>query len=432
MPIVYVGMTADILHHGHINILEHAAQYGEVIVGVLTDAAVAMHKRQPYLTFEQRKKIVENIKGVNRVVAQEEWDYAPTLRKLRPDVMVHGDDWQRGHQRLYRERAIAAMNEWHGKVVEIPYTHGVSGRQIYDQLRTLETTPDMRRDALRRAIAAKGLVSIMEVHSPLSALVVENARVTRNGRVHEFDGFWSSSLTDSTVRGKPDTEAVDISTRLQGINEIFEVTTKPLIMDADTGGQPEHFYLHVKSMERLGISAVIIEDKTGLKKNSLFGNDVAQTQDSIKAFSTKIAMGKQAKLTDEFMIIARIESLILEKGMADALTRAKAYCEAGADGIMIHSRQQSPDEVLEFCAKFRNFTKELYLMVVPTSYNTITEEELRQAGVNVCIYANHMLRAAYPAMMETAKDVLRTGRALEASKRCLSIQEILELIPGTK
>lgn len=432
MPTVYVGMTVDILHHGHINILEHAAQYGEVIVGVLTDAAVAMHKRQPYLTFEQRKKIVENIKGVSRVVAQEEWDYAPTLRKLRPDVMIHGDDWQRGHQRLYRERAIAAMNEWNGKVVEIPYTQGVSGRQIYDQLRTLGTTPDMRRDALRRAIAAKGLVSIMEVHSPLSALIVENARVTLNGRVHEFDGFWSSSLTDSTVRGKPDTETVDISTRLQGIDEIFEVTTKPLIMDADTGGQPEHFYLHVKSMERLGISAVIIEDKTGLKKNSLFGNDVAQTQDSIKAFSSKIAMGKQAKLTNEFMIIARIESLILEKGMADALARAKAYCEAGADGIMIHSRQKSPDEVLEFCAKFRNFTQELYLVVVPTSYDTITEKELKQAGVNVCIYANHMLRAAYPAMMETAKDVLRTGRALEASERCLSIQQILELIPGTK
>ena len=380
MPTVYVGMTADILHHGHINILEEAAKHGEVVVGLLTDNAVAEHKRQPYLDFEKRKKVIEQLKSVHRVIAQEQWDYAPTLRQIKPDIMVHGDDWQHGNYRLIRERAFAAMAEWGGKIIEMTYTEGVSSKRLQAQLQTLGTTADIRRASLRRLIDAKGLVRIMEAHSPLSALIIEQANFEAEHKTRIFDGFWASSLTDSTLRCKPDTEAVDLSTRIKNVDDIFEITTKPLIFDADTGGQVEHFCLNVRSLERLGVSAVIIEDKTGLKKNSLFGNEVPQTQDTIANFSAKISAASQAKMTEDFMIIARIESLILDAGMDDALSRAKAYAEAGADGIMIHSRQKTPDEVLEFCTKFRQFSKTLDLVVVPTSYNSITDTELMQAG----------------------------------------------------
>ncbi len=432
MTIVYVGMTADILHHGHINILEEAAKHGEVVVGLLTDRAVAEYKRQPYLDFEHRKKILEQLKSVHRVIAQEQWDYAPTLQQLKPDVMVHGDDWQHGNYRLMRERALEAMAEWGGKVIEIPYTEGVSSKRLKSQLQALGTTADIRRASLRRLIDAKGLVKMMEAHSPLSALIIEQAEVEVGSLSRSFDGFWASSLTDSTLRGKPDTEAVDLSTRMKSVDDIFEITTKPLIFDADTGGQVEHFCLNVRTLERLGVSAVIIEDKTGLKKNSLFGNDVPQQQDDIASFSKKLSAARQAKMTEDFMIIARIESLILDSGMDDALTRAKAYAEAGADGIMIHSRQKKPDEILEFCSQFRQFSKTLDLVVVPTSYNSITDTELMQAGANISIHANHMLRSSYLAMQKVAQSVLKHDRSLEASEFCLSIKEILNLIPGTK
>ena len=432
MPIVYVGMTADILHHGHINILKEAAKYGKVVVGLLTDHAVAQHKRQPYLDFERRKQVLEQLKPVHQVIAQEQWDYAPTLRQIKPDVMIHGDDWQHGNYRFMRERAFATMAEWGGKIIEVAYTEGVSSRRLQAQLQTLGTTADIRRASLRRLIDAKGLVRIVEAHSPLSALIIEQTELEVEHKIRSFDGFWASSLTDSTLRGKPDTEAVDLSTRIKSVDDIFEITTKPLIFDADTGGQIEHFCLNVKSLERLGVSAVIIEDKTGLKKNSLFGNEVPQQQDTIENFSEKLSAASQAKMTEDFMIIARIESLILDEGIENALNRAKAYAEAGADGIMIHSRQKTPDEILEFCSKFRQFSKTLDLVVVPTSYNSITDTELMQAGANISIHANHMLRSSYLAMQKTASSILQHDRSLEASELCLSIKEILNLIPGTK
>ncbi|MEM1111836.1 MAG: phosphoenolpyruvate mutase [Pseudomonadota bacterium] len=432
MPTVYVGMTIDILHHGHINIIEHARQYGEVTIGLLTDAAIADHKRLPYLSYDQRKRIIENITGVTRVVPQEQWDYAHNIRGFKPDFMVHGDDWIEGPLLPYRQRALDALREYGGKLIEVPYTQGVSSSNLASQMRALGTTPEIRKATLKRLLMAKGLLRILETHSPLSALIAEHARVEIGDKVREFDGFWSSSLTDSTAMGKPDIEALDISSRLANINNIFEVTTKPLIMDGDTGGKSEHFELNVRSMERLGISAVIIEDKTGLKRNSLFGSEVAQQQEDVGVFCEKIKAGRASLVSPDFMIITRIESLILERGLDEAMMRATAYAEAGADAIMIHSRQQSPDELFAFADQFRASFSDLPLVCVPTSYNQMTEDELAARGFNIVIYANHMLRAAYPAMNRVAHEILTHGRSAESDDSLISIQEILELIPGTR
>ena len=429
MKKVYVGMSADLVHPGHMNILREASKLGEVTVGLLTDRAIASYKRLPYMTFEQRKEVISNIKGVTGVVAQDSLDYRENLKHIKPHVVVHGDDWKEGVQRETRQQVIDCISKWGGELVEIPYTKGISSTKLNNLMREIGTTPDVRRSRLRRLIDSKSVVRILESHNALSGLIVENVRSSAG---QEFDGMWSSSLTDSTSKGKPDIEAVDVSTRINTINEIFEVTTKPMIYDADTGGIPEHFAFTVRTLERTGISAVIIEDKTGLKKNSLFGNDVAQSQDSIENFCHKIKTGKKSQISDDFMIIARIESLILEAGMDDALTRALAYVEAGADGVMIHSRKKTPDEILSFCEKFREFNKTVPIVVVPTSFNQITAAQLAEAGINVVIYANHMLRAAYPGMINVATSILENDRSFEAEKNLLSIKEILDLIPGTR
>lgn len=431
MKRVYVGMSADLVHPGHINLLNEAAKLGEVTVGLLTDAAIASYKRLPNLSFEQRKVVIENIRGVARVVPQQTLDYTDNLVMLKPDIVVHGDDWRVGVQAATRQRVIDTLKVWGGELVEVPYTPGISSTVLHESLKEIGTTPDIRLKRLRRLLDAKPLVRALEVHNGISGLIVENSRVIVDDLPREFDAMWSSSLTDSTAKGKPDIEAVDMTSRMLTVNDIFEVTTKPLIFDADTGGKPEHFAFTVKSLERLGISAVVIEDKIGLKKNSLLGNDVAQEQDTIENFCYKIQTGKRAKVTDDFMIVARIESLILDKGVDDAMERACAYIEAGADAIMIHSRQKEPAEILEFCAQYRLLGNRVPLVAVPSSYNRIYEHELASAGVNVVIYANHMLRAAYPAMTEVAELILRNGRSFECEDKCLSIKEILKLIPGT-
>lgn len=432
MPLAYIGMTIDVLHHGHINVIEHARQFGDVLIGLMTDSAVADHKRLPYLSYEQRKRIVENIRGVVQVVPQEEWDYAPNLRRYRPDFMVHGDDWLEGPLAPYRRNALAALAEYGGRLIEIPYTQGVSSESLIEQLQRIGTTSDIRRRTLKRLLAAKPISRFIEAHNPISALIAEHASAEISGNVRQFDGFWSSSLTDSTARGKPDIEALDISSRLSNVNDIFEVTTKPLIFDGDTGAKPEHFELNVRSMERLGISAVIIEDKKGLKKNSLFGNEVEQSQEDPEPFCDKIRAGRAARVGDVFMVIARIESLILEKGMDDAIQRARSYVNAGADGIMIHSREESPYEVFEFARMFRGDFPSVPLVCVPTSYNACTEDDLAAHGFNIVIYANHLLRAAYPAMRHVAREILLHGRSLEVDTQLLSINDILELIPLTR
>tara|TARA_Y100000589_G_scaffold236802_1_gene224224 strand:+ start:6318 stop:7625 length:1308 start_codon:yes stop_codon:yes gene_type:complete len=430
-PKVYVGMSIDILHHGHINILEKASEFGKVIVGLLSDKAISTGKRMPLLTFEQRKKIVANLKNVSEIVIQDEWDYSKNLIKYKPDYMIHGDDWLSGPLAPFRELAIKALNTYGGKLIEIPYTKGISSTKLIENFKEVGTTPDMRRSSLKRLIAAKDIVRIIESHSPLSALIGEKVNAYVGNKFREFDGFWSSSLTDSTQMGKPDIEALDISKRLENINNIFDVTTKPLIMDADTGGKVEHFNLNIRSIERLGISAVIIEDKKGLKKNSLLGNDVEQIQENIDLFSEKIFSAKKNVVSEDFMIIARVESLILDKGVNDALKRSFAYVESGADGIMIHSRKKSPYEVFNFSLEFRKEFPYIPLVVVPTSFNNVTEEELIKNGFNIVIYANHLLRAAYPSMKKVAEKILIDSCAFGVDKDIISISEILDLIPGT-
>lgn len=429
---VYVGMSADLVHPGHMNILKEAAKLGDVTVGLLTDKAIASYKRMPFMSFELRKEVIENIKGVSSVIAQETLDYRPNLKKIKPDIVVHGDDWKEGVQIETRQQVIDTLAEWGGELVEVKYTHGISSTQLNNALAEIGTTVDVRRARLRRLINAKPIVRILEAHNALSALIAENIVVERNGKNVSFDGVWSSSLTDSTARGKPDIEAIDMTSRISSVNDIFEVTSKPMIFDGDTGGKTEHFEFNVRSLERAGVSAVVIEDKTGLKKNSLFGNEVKQTQDTIENFCDKITRGKAAQLSDDFMIIARIESLILEAGMKDALIRAEAYIKAGADGIMIHSRHKDPTEIIEFMKKFRALDNSTPVVVVPTSFNSVTVEEFVEMGVNVVISANHMLRAAYPAMLKVAKSILKHGRSLDAETDCMSIKEILEIIPGTK
>ncbi|HLV30598.1 MAG TPA: phosphoenolpyruvate mutase [Chitinispirillaceae bacterium] len=429
---VYVGMSVDLVHPGHLNIIKQASQYGDVYVGLLTDKAIASYKRLPYLKFEQRTAIVENLKGVKFVIPQDTLDYRPNLEKIKPEYVVHGDDWKEGIQKETRKQVIDTLKNWGGQLIEIPYTKGISSTQLNNAIKEIGTTPDIRRARLRRLIQSKEIVRIIESHNGLSGCIAENLKITDNGKTLEFDGMWASSLTDSTVRGKPDIEAVDITSRLTNINDLMEVTTKPIIFDGDTGGKPEHFQFTVRTLERLGVSAIIIEDKIGLKKNSLFGNNVKQSQDSIENFTDKIKAGKRAQVTDEFMVIARIESLILNNGMEDALNRAERYIEAGTDGIMIHSKSDRPDEIFEFCNRYGHLNKRVPLVAVPTTYDSVYERDLAAAGINIVIYANQLLRSAYPAMINTAKNILINQRAYECRKNMMSINEILNLIPGSK
>ena len=427
-----MAFSTDILHSGHLNILEKASQLGELTVGVLSDEAIASYKRYPLMNLEQRMKIISSLKMVDNVVVQRDLDYTENLRKLKPDYVVHGDDWREGIQQHIRERVIEVLKEWGGELIEFPYTKNESIDLLNEQVSEMGTLPEVRRKRLSQLLKVKPLIRVMEAHNGLTGLICEKASAVRNGSVRTFDAIWVSSLCDSTAKGKPDIELVDLTSRINTISEIMEVTSKPIILDGDTGGLIEHFVFNVRTLERIGVSAIIIEDKIGLKKNSLFGTEVQQQQDSIENFCKKINAGKAALNSREFMIIARIESLILNAGMEDALTRAKAYIEAGASGIMIHSRQKTPDEIYEFCDKFQEFGSGVPLIVVPTTYNQVTESELAARGVNIVIYANHLIRSAFPAMMKTAETILANERSYEADKYCMPIKEILELIPGTK
>lgn len=428
---VYLALSADLLHHGHMNVLSKAASLGEITIGLMTDEAIAKYKRLPNLTYQQREIVVRGLKGVKAVIPQNTMDYSENLKKLKPDYVVHGDDWKNGIQKQQRKKVIEVLKEWNGELIEIPYTDGISSSELEESILEVGTTPTIRLKRLRRLLEAKKLITVNEVHNGLSGLITEKTSIKRNDRIVEFDAMWSSSLTDSTAKGMPDIEAVDITSRINSVNQIFEVTTKPMIFDGDTGGKIEIFQFTVRSLERLGISAVVIEDKIGLKKNSLLGNEVPQQQDDIQNFQEKIIAGKKAQVTDDFMIIARIESLILEAGMKDALKRAKAYINAGADAIMIHSREKSPDEIFEFCEKYQEISKNTPLMIVPSSFNEVTEEEWEERGVNIVCYANHMLRSAYPAMVSVAESILLNGRSKDCDDSCMPIKEILNLIPGT-
>lgn len=427
---VYVGMCADLIHHGHINVIEKARQFGNLTVGLLTDEAIISYKRLPHLSYEQRKKIVENIVGVEKVIPQSTLSYVPNLLSLKPDFVVHGDDWRVGIQRKTRDEVVETLKAWNGTVIDVPYTENVSSSDLHKKLKRNGITPEKRRKSLSKMINVKNFVRVMEAHNGLTGLIVQNAKGEHKGEAREFDAMWLSSLTHSSSKAKPDIQYVDITSVRNTLSEIFEVTTKPIIVDADSGGLPEHFSLTVRTLERLGVSAVIIEDKIGLKRNSLFGVDASQKQDTVENFCKKIKMGKASQATNNFMIIARIESLILDQGQDDAMLRAKGYVAAGADGIMIHSKQKSPDEIVEFIKAFRKTDQHTPIVVVPTTYNSVTESEFKNLGVNVVIYANHLLRSAYPSMTKTCEVILSNERSLETDELCLPIKEIINLIPG--
>jgi phosphoenolpyruvate mutase len=430
MKQVYLSMSADIIHNGHIRMIQRAAELGELTVGVLTDEAICRFKRYPLLDFQQRCEIIGNIKGVARIVPQKTLDYQENLLELKPDIVVHGDNWITGFQEPIRKRVIETLKTYGGELVEFPYYQSESLERIDQNTVKLLNMPENRRGRLRKLLELKKPVSIMEAHNGLTGLMVEKTKVEKDGKVLQFDGMWVSSLCDSTAKGKPDIELVDNSSRLRTIDDIMEVTTKPIILDGDTGGRTEHFMYLVQTLARIGVSAVIIEDKVGLKKNSLFGTDAGQTQAPVEEFCDKISAAKKVlRSNPDFMVIARIESLILNKGMDDALERAFAYIKAGADGIMIHSKSKEPDEVFEFCEKFRAKDAQTPLVVVPTTYNTVTEEEFGEHGVNIVIHANHLIRSAYPAMKKTLETILEHGRSKEADPYCMPIKEILTLIP---
>lgn len=428
MKKVYACFCTDVIHEGHLNIIKQAAKYGEVIAGILSDKAMIRYNRFPTVSFEERKKMLEEIEEVSEVVVQNEVMYEEILKELKPDYVIHGDNWKSGPMKIIRDNVIANLEKWGGELIEVPYTYNERVSNIEAVVKERAAMPEYRRKRLRLLLDLCPIVKTIEVHSGLTGLIAEKTVVANNGEIDQFDAMWLSSLCDSTAKGKPDIELVDMSSRLRTVDDILEVTTKPIILDGDTGGMIEHFVYNVRTLERMGVSAVIIEDKTGLKKNSLFGTEVEQTQDSIEGFCAKIKAGKRAQRTEDFMIIARIESLILEKGLEDAMKRALAYVEAGADGIMIHSRKKEPDEIFQFCDEFRKSDKKTPIVVVPTSYNSVTEEELAARGVNIVIYANQLTRSAFPAMQETAMDILKYHRAKEVDDRLLPIKDIITLI----
>ena len=426
---VYMCFSTDILHSGHIAIIRKAQRLGKLIIGVLSDEAVVSYKRYPLLPFSERVAMFESLAGVYKVVEQKKLSYRENLEKYRPTYVVHGDDWRMGFQRPVRDEVEAVLATYGGRLVEYPYAKDSKYQAVDARSRAELALPDVRRSRLKKTIAMKGLITAMEAHSGITGLIVENTTVYKNGEAHQFDAMWISSLCDSTAKGKPDIELVDMTSRFRTIDDIMEVTTKPIIFDGDTGGLTEHFVYTVRTLERMGVSMVIIEDKTGLKKNSLFGTEVVQTQDSIEHFCEKIAAGKQAQKTRDFMICARIESLILEQGMEDALERAFAFAKAGADAIMIHSRRKDPAEIFEFVERFRAQDAATPIVVVPTSFNTVTEEEFKARGVNVVIYANQLTRTGFPAMQSAARTILEHHRAKECDDMCMSIKEIINLIP---
>ena len=427
---VYVAMSGDVIHHGQINVIKKASELGEVTIGLHTDEVIASYWRVPILSFKERFEIVSNIKGVTKVIPQEELDQVPNLKKLRPDYVVHSNDWVSGPFRSLREKVVEALNEWGGHLVEVDRTKGVDLDRLTELSDNLRVTTDVRRASLRKLLQIKGKIRVMEAHNGLTGIIVEKTKQfdEETGYYKQFDAMWLSSLCDSTTKGKPDIEVVDNTSRMNTLNEMLEVTTKPIIVDGDTGGITEHFIYTVRSLERIGVSAIIIEDKVGLKKNSLFGTEAMQQQDEIWHFCEKISAGKKAQISSDFMIIARIESLILAQGMEDALNRAKHYIEAGADGIMIHSIDKTGKEIFEFAKQYQEIKKHVPLVVVPTAYDAVYETTLYDAGINIIIYANQLLRAGYKAMQDTAMEILRCGRGFEANHKCISINEVINLI----
>ena len=425
---VYVGLAVDIIHEGHINILKTAYGYGDVIVGLLTDEAIASYKNIPHLNYNRRKVIIENIKFVKKVIPQNTLSYVPNLKMIKPEFVVHGDDWKKGVQKQTRKDVIKTLKQWGGRLIEPKYTKNISSTKIKNMILEIGSSPQNRVSKLKRLVASKQIVRILESHNSLTGLIIENLKVKKRFKFIEYDGMWSSSLTDSATKGKPDNSSLDFSARISSLNDMMDVTTKPLVFDADNGGQIEHLPFLIRSLERSGVSAIIIEDKVGLKKNSLFKNQSNTKQDKPNIFAKKIKKICNSRQNNDFMVIARIESFIVGKGLKDALKRAEIYSKAGADAILIHSKEKTPSEIFSFAKEFRKSKFFKPLVSVPSTYSKVYEIDLIKNGFKIVIYANQLLRAAYPAMQNAAKSILEKSRALEIDKKIISIKEIINLI----
>ena len=426
--IVYVPLAADILHEGHLNILKIASAYGKVIVGLLTDAAIIKYKNLPFFDYDQRFKIVSNLKLVDDVVPQDSWDYKLILNSIKPDFFVHGDDWKTGIQAKIRLEVLKELKKWNGKLIEPKYSKNILDVEKKKKILHLGITPDQRKLQLSRLLKVKNIIRIMESHSALSSLIIENININKKGKQLQFDGIWSSSLTDSTLRGKPDNQSVDYSQRINSLNDTIDTSLKPIIFDGDNGGRIEHLTYLVKNLEKIGVSALVLEDKKGLKINSLFQDQSKSTQDSVKEFSKKIKIVVNSRISKDFMIIARVESLILGKPLSDAITRAEQYSKAGADAILIHSKKNDPKEIFDFAKIFKKSKFFKPMIAIPSTYSTTYEKELIKNGFKIVIYANHLLRASYKAMYETAEKILTNQRAFEVEKKITSINKIISLI----
>jgi len=425
---VYVALSVDIIHEGHINILKTANKYGDVIVGLLTDEAIASYKNIPHLNYKRRKIIVQNIRYVKQVVPQTTLSYVSNLNLIKPDIVVHGDDWKQGFQKKIRKDVIKTLKKWSGKLIEPKYTKNISSTIIKDKILEIGMAPQNRVSKLKRLFSSKEIVRILESHNSLTGLIIENLKIIKKNQNLEFDGMWSSSLTDSATKGLPDNSSLSFSARISSLNDMMDVTTKPLVFDADNGGQIEHLPYLIRSLERSGVSAIIMEDKIGLKKNSLFKNQSGTKQDKPSLFAKKIKKICDTRHSDDFMVIARIESFIVGKGLKDALHRAEIYSKAGADAILIHSKEKTPTEIFSFAKEFRKSKNFIPLVSVPSTYSKVYEEELIKNSFKLVIYANQLLRAAYPAMQNTAKTILKNERAFEADKKIIPIKEIINLI----
>ncbi|MAJ86251.1 MAG: phosphoenolpyruvate mutase [Candidatus Pelagibacter sp.] len=422
---VYVCLAADILHEGHVNILKKASKHGDVTVGLMTDNAIGKYKKIPFLNYHQREVVVKNLSMVKKVIPQYTMDFRPNLRLLKPDYVVHGDIWKPALKKL-RKEVVEQLKKWSGKLIEYPYTKNISSSSIKENIINSPLFNVSRVSMLKRLLSVKGFVRIIEAHSPLAGLIIENTKYKKNKNDKEYDGMWSSSLTESLMRGKPDNQSVELSTRITALNELLDITTKPIIFDADNGGRIEHLSYRINTLERQGVSAIVIEDKIGLKKNSLFKNQKNAQQDSIKNFCKKLKVAAKSKNSKDFFIVARIESFILGKGLQDALKRAKAYSNSGADAILIHSKENNPKEIFKFSKIYKKFNNHKHLIAVPSSYSKTLEKDLIKNGFNIVIYANHMLRASYLSMKKLALDILKNSRSFESEKKISKISDLLK------
>ena len=427
---VYVPLAVDLLHSVHISILKKAKRYGKVIVGLMTDKAISEYKQLPILDYNERFKILSGVKFIDEIVEQKNWDYSENIKKYKPDYFIHGDDWKKGIQKNQRKKVIKTLKRYRGKLIEISFSKNISSSEIKEKIINYVSNSNNKVSRLKQMMKAKNLVKILESHNSLTGLIIENLKIKKKKINVEFDGMWSSSLTDSATKGLPDNSSLSFSARISSLNDMMDVTTKPLVFDADNGGQLEHLPYLVRSLERSGVSAIIMEDKVGLKKNSLFKNQSGTKQDKPEHFAKKIKIISNSRKNKDFMVIARIESFILGKGLKDALKRAEIYSKAGANAILIHSKETTPKEIFSFAREFRKSKNFIPLVSVPSTYSKTYEKDLIKNGFKLVIYANQLLRAAYPAMLNTAKDILVNSRSFDAEKsnKIIPISEIISLV----